>query len=96
MTSERVSPPQPAEVQLALTLLPDVPGLVHGIVQMEPHIRIQCDGCGYVHDGDPGKAAFAIITCGIKFSTRRYRAARPEDRDTRRLCCDCRQSEWGE
>jgi hypothetical protein len=76
------------------TLLPDIPGKVHGIVQLEPFVRIQCDGCGYLHDGAPGKTAIAILTCGINFSPRRYR--HPRHPDTRRLCHDCRKSEWNE
>lgn len=74
------------------TLLPDVEGKVHGIVQWEPFIRIQCDGCGYIHDGEPGKAAIAVITCGIVFSPRRYHSV--GQRDTRRLCPGCRKTEW--
>jgi hypothetical protein len=87
VTTEQAETPNP-------NLLPDLPGKVHGIVQLEPFIRIQCDGCGFIHDGEPGKAAFAIITCGIVFSPRRYRAVNGQ-RDTRRLCRDCRKSEWG-
>lgn len=74
-------------------LLPDIDGKVHGIVQIEPFIRIQCDGCGYIHDGEPGKTAVAILTCGIRFSARRYHGNHP---DTRRLCRDCRKTEWDE
>lgn len=81
--------------QIALALLPDVEGKVHGIVQMEPFIQIQCDGCGYVHDGEPGKTAIAILTCGIQFSPRRYDAVAGQ-RDARRLCQDCRKREWTE
>lgn len=74
--------------------LPDLPGTVHGIVQIDPFIRIQCDGCGYIHDGKPGKATLAIQTCGILFSHRRYRSVR--QRDTRRLCRDCRKTQWAD
>ncbi|MFJ8815454.1 hypothetical protein [Amycolatopsis thermoflava] len=80
--------------QLALVLLPDLPGKVHGIVQMDPHIRIQCDGCGYIYDGEPGRPALAVILSGIRFNARRYHSAR--DRDRRRLCRECRKTEWGE
>jgi hypothetical protein len=73
--------------------LPDIPGKVHGIVQLEPFIRIQCDGCGFIHDGEPGKVALAILTCGILFSPKRYHGVDGQ-RDTRRLCRDCRESEW--
>jgi rubredoxin len=41
--------------QLAMALLPDLPGLAHGIVQVDPFIRIQCDSCGFIYDGEPGK-----------------------------------------
>lgn len=76
-------------------LLPTIPGKVHGIVQTEPFIRIQCDGCGYIHDGKPGKAAIAVLTCGIRFDHRRYHGV-PDKRDRRRLCRECRRREWGE
>lgn len=72
-------------------LLPDVAGRTHGIVQVEPFIRIQCDGCGYIHDGAPGKAALAVLTCGIKFNTRAHARG-----DQRRLCVDCRRRKWAE
>lgn len=95
MTNEQnLSTPQGIIAKRAENLLPDVDGLVHGIVQLEPYVRIQCDGCGYIHDGEPGKTAFAILTCGIRFNARRYRSA--TDRDTRRLCRDCQKAEWSQ
>jgi hypothetical protein len=78
------------------TLLPDIPGKVHGIVQVEPFVRVQCDGCGYIHDGKPGKGNLAVIQSDIHFNVRRCHTARPEDRDTRRLCRGCREREWGD
>lgn len=78
--------------QLAFGLLPDLPGKVHGIVQLEPFVRIQCDGCGFIHDGKPGKIATGIILSGIYFHHRRYRSA--IDQDRRRLCRSCRSVEW--
>jgi hypothetical protein len=85
--------PAPSD-QLALVLLPDLPGLVHGIVQVDPFVRIQCDGCGFIYDGTPGKVAFGILTCGIVFSSRRYQ--HPQRPDRRRLCRSCRAVEWAE
>lgn len=81
-----------ASDQLGLALLPDLPGKVHGIVQLEPFVRIQCDGCGFIHDGRPGHTAVAILTAGIRFSPRRYQ--RRVDPDRRRLCRSCRAVEW--
>lgn len=77
-------------------LLPDVPGLVHGIVSLDPP-TIQCDGCGhlYVHT-DGGTLAVAIIRSGINYYPMRYNL--PADHplhDQRRLCADCRSREWG-
>lgn len=74
--------------------LPDIPGKVHGIVQVDPFIRIQCDGCGYVYDGKPGKAAMAVILSGILFNHRLYQ--HPRNPDRRRLCPSCRATEWGQ
>lgn len=84
----------PASGQLALVLLPDLPGLVHGIVQVEPFIRIQCDGCGFLYDGEPGKVALGILLSGIQFSAKRYHRTHGPDR--RRLCRSCRSAEWSE
>lgn len=75
-------------------LLPDVPGKVHGIVQVDPFVRVQCDGCGYIHAGEPGNAPYAVQFSGIQFSPRRYRCA--TNPDQRRLCRTCRETEWGE
>ena len=80
--------------QLALVLLPDLPGLVHGIVQVYPFVRIQCDGCGFVYDGEPGKVALGILVSGIVFSPKRYQD--PQRPDRRRLCRSCRATEWAE
>lgn len=85
--------PEPSD-QLALVLLPDLPGLVHGIVQIDPFVRIQCDGCGLIYDGQPGKTALGILTCGIVFSPKRYQ--HPQRPDRRRLCRSCRAAEWAE
>lgn len=85
---------EPMSDQLALVLLPDLPGKVHGIVQLDPFVRIQCDGCGHIHDGEPGKTAFAILTAGIQFSPRRCQ--RRTNPDRRRLCRACRAVEWTE
>jgi hypothetical protein len=79
---------------MANILLPDLPGLVHGIVQVEPFVRIQCDGCGFVYDGQPGKLALAVILSGILFNPRRYRD--PHSPDRRRLCRTCRAAAWPE
>lgn len=79
--------------QLGLALLPDIPGKVHGIVQLDPFVRIQCDGCGYIHDGKPGHTAIAVLTAGIRFSRRYFD---PQNPDRRRLCRDCRAVEWPE
>lgn len=72
--------------------LPDLPGKVHGIVQVEPFVRIQCDGCGFIYDGKPGKVAAGIILSGILFNHRLYR--HPQHPDRRRLCRSCRAVEW--
>lgn len=68
---------------------PDLPGVVHGIVSLDPP-RIQCDGCGHVHEGAPGRLALAVIVSGIRFNPRRYAAGT----DRRRLCESCASSEW--
>lgn len=81
--------------QLALVPLPTVPGKVHGIVQLDPFVRVQCDDCGFVYDGKPGRIAMGITQSGIRFSAKRYHRRGP-DRDARRLCRDCRVREWGE
>lgn len=74
--------------QLALALLPDLPGLVHGIVSLDPP-TIQCDGCGYVYTRP--HLAHAVILSGIGFNAR---AAQRGDR--RRLCVHCAQDAgWG-
>jgi hypothetical protein len=65
--------------------LPDVDGLVHGIVSVDPP-RVQCDGCGLVATGQAGTLALTVMFCDILFSHR--------DRFTRRLCGDCRKAVW--
>lgn len=75
-------------------LLPDLPGTVHGIVQLEPFVRIQCDGCGFIYDGKPGKVALGVILSGITFNAKRYHSKRDPDR--RRLCRSCRSIAWPE
>lgn len=73
-------------------LLPDLPGKVHGIVQLEPFVRVQCDGCGYIYDGKPGKVALGVILSDILFNPRLHE--HPRNRDRRRLCRSCRAVEW--
>lgn len=68
-----------------LVPLPDVPDLVHGIVSTDPP-KVQCDGCGLVATGT--RLGVLVLTCGIRFNSRRY------DHDPRRLCEDCRKTEW--
>lgn len=70
-----------------LVPLPDVEGLVHGIVSVDPP-RVQCDGCGLVATGR--KLTTTILTCGITFNARLFHHG-----DERRLCRDCAKSEWG-
>lgn len=68
-------------------LLPDIPGLVHGIVAIDPVVIVQCDGCGRVAIGEPrrvnGRPNLLVIQfCGIVFGH--------GTRDQRRLCARCR------
>lgn len=65
-------------------LLPDIDGYVHGIVHLDP-MRIQCDGCGVIAEGDPGSASVAIMG-RIWFN--------PGSEDRRRLCGECRAVWW--
>lgn len=60
-------------------LKPDLPGLVHGIVSLDP-VQVQCDGCGHIHEGE--RIGRTVIESGIIFGG-------PES-DDRRLCLDCR------
>jgi hypothetical protein len=65
-------------------LLPDVPGLVHGIKSVNPP-KVQCDGCGHIATGD--RLNLVILTCGIRFN--------PHVGDGRRLCRDCaKEAGW--
>jgi len=72
--------------QPAFPLLPDVPGLVHGIVSLDPP-TIQCDGCGKTYSHP--KVGLAVILSGIRFKPRRI------DRygDRRRMCDECWEAE---
>lgn len=78
--------PEQKPVTYAENLLPDLPGLVHGIVASDPVWVIQCDGCGRlaVGDLDPrGRRTTLVIQfCGIQFG---HRAD-----DPRRMCGRCR------
>lgn len=72
--------------QLIPDLLPDIPGLVHGIKGCDPYV-IQCDDCGLVlTKGD--REPLVIFLYRICFN--------PRDDDDRRLCADCwREAGWG-
>jgi hypothetical protein len=64
--------------------------LVHGLTLDPPSVT--CDGCGYsVTASSVGVPLnIVILTCGIVFNPHTY------DRgDNRRLCRDCRRTEWG-
>jgi hypothetical protein len=72
----------PSEVPMpAVEQLPTMPGLVDGIVSMDPP-RVQCRGCGVIATGVTGKAALLILTSGILFHV--------ADGRTKRLCAACR------
>lgn len=76
---------------LALIPEPTMDGCVHGILSLNP-VRIQCDGCLHVYEGDPGLPQGAqIILSRIRFSSVRYDAVG----DKRRLCEECGLREWG-
>lgn len=63
--------------------LPDVDGLVHGIVSVDPP-KVQCDGCGLVASLPAGeKLNLLILACGITFHH--------SDRFELRLCRECRR-----
>lgn len=62
--------------------LPDLPGLAHGIVSLDPP-TIQCDGCGLLHTATT--IGWAVIGSRIIFT---------HGRD-RRLCVACRVRECG-
>lgn len=62
--------------------LPTVPGLVDGIVSVASP-KVQCRGCGTIANGDPGKLALLVLTCGIIFHV--------ADGRRTRLCVECRR-----
>lgn len=67
---------------MTLELRPDVPGHVHGIVDLDP-LTIQCDGCGLLAVKPEGKLPGAFIArSGITFDVRR-------DRSLKRRCAKC-------
>jgi hypothetical protein len=68
--------------EILLVPLPDLPGIVHGLVSLDPP-RVQCDRCGLVVTGDD--LAMTVLFGGIRFDFR--------DGYTRRLCDDCRTTE---
>ena len=68
----------------ASSLRPDLPGKVHGIVSLDPP-TVQCDGCGYTYSNP--HLGLAVLTSGIQFHPRH---------PGRRLCRDCRKTEWGD
>jgi len=67
-----------------LVPMPDLPGIVHGLVSLDPP-KVQCDGCGLVVTGE--NLAMTVLFGGIRFDFR--------DGYTRRLCDDCRTFELG-
>lgn len=77
---------EPEVISYADGLLPDVPGLAHGIVQAEPCWIVQCDGCARVAVGESDRYGrrlnLVILSSGICFDVAR--------RDPRRLCARCR------
>lgn len=58
---------------------------VRGTVCLTPPM-VRCDGCGYTATGD--HLAHLILTCGITFN--------PRIDDERRLCRECRTTEWNQ
>jgi len=66
-----------------LVPLPDVPGLVHGIVSVDPPM-VQCDGCGLVATGPAGRGGLTVILADITFDR--------GDGFTERLCGECRRA----
>lgn len=69
----------------APALLPDLPGYVHGIVNLKPP-TVQCDGCGDTYTRE--SLALAVLTSGIVFNPR-------ADDDSRRMCVMCwRDAGW--
>ena len=64
--------------------------LVHGLTIDPP--TVTCDGCGYSVTAPSTGVPFnvVILTCGIVFNPGTYKNG-----DARRLCRDCRRTEWG-
>jgi hypothetical protein len=71
-----------ARVMETVEQLPTKPGLVDGIVSMDPP-QVQCRGCGVIATGVTGKVALLILTCNIVFHV--------ADGRTKRLCAACRR-----
>lgn len=69
-------------------VLATLPGAVHGIVAAGPY-KVQCDGCLVVQGGDTKSGGAQIILSDITFNPRLYGHT-----DNRRLCRDCRTTEW--
>jgi len=65
--------------EILLVPMPDLPGIVHGLVSIDPP-KVQCDGCGLVVTGE--SLAQTVLLSGVRFDVR--------DSYTRRLCDDCR------
>lgn len=66
------------------TGLPDLDGLVHGIVSLNPP-TVQCDGCGALCSNK--SLALTVLTSGIIFN--------PRENDGRRMCATCwRAAGW--
>jgi len=70
--------------EILLVPMPDLPGIVHGLVSLDPP-KVQCDGCGLVVTGE--SLAQTVLLSGVRFDFR--------DGYTRRLCVDCRALELG-
>ena len=68
----------------AENLLPTVPGMVHGVVGVDP-LRFQCDRCGFVASAADMPMIIAAHSSG--FDTR-------FTGDPRRLCAECREARW--
>lgn len=64
--------------------------LVHGLTLDPP--TVTCDGCGYAVSATTLGIPFnvVILTCGIVFNPHTHGRG-----DDRRLCRDCRRTEWG-
>ena len=81
--------PEPApEIWYANNLQPTLPGMVHGIVSVDPP-GVQCDGCGYVHTSITLPHA---VQFGPRFNSHWYFRT---PGDQRRLCDTCATHAWG-